>query len=106
MAGPELDGYRLTPKAEEDLEDIWLYSRDRWGTDQADNYLDGLLATFETLTSRPEMARERTEFDPPVRIHPTAQHLVVYRIGEDHLHVIRVLGGGQNWRALLDIIEG
>jgi toxin ParE1/3/4 len=102
----ELAGYRLTPRAETDLEDIWRYTAETWSPDQADRYIDALVATFQALTAMPAMSRERSEFTPPVRIHPSAEHLIVYRIEEDWLLVIRVLGGRQNWRAILEAIDG
>ena len=35
---PRMVEYRLTPAAERDLENIWLYTRQQWGTEQADIY--------------------------------------------------------------------
>ena len=97
--------YRLTPAAEADLTDIWLYTTEHWFVAQADRYIDGLESTFETLLSMPEIARERPEFDPPVRIHPSAQHVIIYRIEGNYLTILRVLGGRQNWQAVLEIAE-
>ena len=105
MTARELAGYRLTPKAEIDLEDIWLYTAQTWSPDQADTYIDGLVRTIETLVAMPAIARERDEFDPPVRVHPAAAHLIVYRVEEAALLVIRILGGRQNWRAMLEVID-
>jgi toxin ParE1/3/4 len=105
MAPGELTGYRLTPKAEEDLEAIWRYSAETWSPDQADLYIDTLIQTIETLVGMPTMARERDEFDPPVRIHPTAEHLIIYRIEGAFLLVVRILGGRQNWRSMLEVID-
>jgi toxin ParE1/3/4 len=53
----------------------------------------------------PEIARERREFDPPVRVHPSAQHVIIYRLEADHLANLRVLGGHQNWQAFLDLAD-
>ena len=106
MAATELSGFRLTPKAEHDLEEIWLYSAETWSPDQADIYIDSLVHTIETLVAMPTIARERNEFDPPVRIQPSAEHLIVYRVQDPLLIVIRILGGRQNWRAILEIIDG
>jgi toxin ParE1/3/4 len=103
MAGRKLDHYRLAPAAEADLEDIWRYTARNWSIDQADRYTDALEAAFDTLVAMPEIARERREFSPPVRVHPSAQHVIVYRIAADHLVILRVLGGRQNWQAALDL---
>ena len=105
MAPGELTGYRLTPKAEDDLEAIWRYSAETWSAEQADTYIDTLTTTIETIVAMPTIARERMEFDPPVRIHPAAEHLIIYCIAADEILIVRILGGRQNWRAMLEVID-
>ncbi len=105
MEPTELSGYLFTPKAEDDLEVIWRYTASTWSPDQADLYIGTLIRTIETLVAMPLLARERTEFEPPVRIHPAAEHLIIYHIDGDKLAVIRILGSRQNWRALLEVID-
>ena len=102
MEPAELSGFLFTPQAEDDLEAIWRYTASIWSPNQADLYIETLI---QTLVAMPKLARERTEFAPPVRIHPTAEHLIIYRIDGDRLSVIRILGGRQNWRALLEVID-
>jgi len=41
--------YRLTPAAERDLEAIWTYTVQQWGTDQASRYIDIMTAAFAEL---------------------------------------------------------
>lgn len=97
--------YRLAPAAEADLEGIWRYTAQTWSVTQADRYLDSIEKTFDTLLSMPEIARERTEFQPPVRVYPSGQHLIIYRIEPDYIAILRVLSGRQNWQALLGLGE-
>lgn len=105
MTANSLTTFRLTPTAQNDLEDIWLYTAQQWSFQQADRYTDILEDTFERFLFMPEMAREHPEFDPPVRIHPSAEHLIIYRIEEDHLVILRVLGAGQDWQAILRAVD-
>ena len=105
MATINLTNYRLTPAAQNDLEDIWLYTAQQWSMEQANRYCDLLEDTFQFLVSMPNMARERTEFNPPVRIHPNSNHLIVYRIEVDYLAILRVLGARQDWQAILRAID-
>ncbi|MGL5116477.1 MAG: type II toxin-antitoxin system RelE/ParE family toxin [Beijerinckiaceae bacterium] len=98
--------YELTPEALADLADIWAYGAAKWSPDQADRYTDELAHVFETLVTMPGMARERTEFVPPVRIHVHGSHLVVYVLAGNVVSVIRVLGGRQDWRAILNCVDG
>ncbi len=105
MAATNLTNYRLTPAAHNDLEDIWHYTVQQWSIEQANLYIDLLEDTFQCLVSMPEIAHERTEFHPPVRIHPNSKHLIVYRIEADYLSILRVLGSRQDWQTILRTID-
>lgn len=105
MPASSLTAYRLTPAAQNDLEKIWLYTARTWSAAQADRYTDILEDTLERLLFMPEMARERGDFDPPVRIHPSAEHLIIYRIKGNQLLILRVLGANQDWHAILRAVD-
>ena len=76
---------------ERDLIEIWLYTFDEWGEKQADKYLDDLDAAIKLLAEQPLICRERTELDPPVRIHRAGHHLIVYMVLDDGISIVRVL---------------
>ena len=99
MASP--DRWRLRPAAQDDLAAIWRQGADLWGSDQADRYADAMFTLFDLLADFPEMARERPEFSPPVRIHPIEAHLVIYRVAAPGIEIIRVLHAHQNLIAFL-----
>jgi len=98
---PENSGWVIRPAAETDLSDIWHYGADAWGIEQADRYADSLFALFDLLADFPEMARERNEFTPPVRIHPIGVHLVIYRTEGQDVEIIRILHAHENLTAYL-----
>ena len=77
--------------AEQDLIEIRLYTLNEWGEYQSDKYLDDLDAAIRLLAEQPLICRERTELNPPVRIHHHAHHLIVYLALKDGINVIRVL---------------
>ena len=81
-------------QAEQDLLEIWLYTFNEWGQQQADVYLDDLSAAMALLAEQPLACRERLEFNPPVRIHHHAHHLLVYLVHDDGINVVRVLHEG------------
>lgn len=97
MASSGPKPYRLRPRALEDLEAIWLYTATQWSVDQAQLYIRQLTAGLDFLSEQPKIARERSELHPPVRIHPVASHLIVYRIEADHLDIIRIRHGREDW---------
>jgi toxin ParE1/3/4 len=83
--------YVLRPLAERDIADIWTDGADRWGVAQADRYFDGMVSLFGLLSNQPEIARLRTEFNPPMRLHIYGSHIVIYETVETAIVVIRVL---------------
>ena len=98
---PSSAGYVFRPAARADLARIWNDGALVWGFDQADRYADGLFSLFDLLAEFPEMARERLEFTPPVRIHPSGAHLVLYRLEGQGVEIIRILHSHQNLTAYL-----
>lgn len=72
------------------------------GVSQADRYTDGLFALFDLLGDYPEMARERDDVTPPVRIHSSGSHLVIYRQEGQGVEIIRILHAHQDLTAFLN----
>jgi toxin ParE1/3/4 len=93
--------WTLRPAADADLSDIWQRSATQWGVAQAERYIDGLFAVFDVLAEYPELARERPDFVPPVRVHLAGSHLVIYRVEDLTVDIIRVLHARQNLTAYL-----
>ena len=69
--------YRLSERADQDVEDIAVYTIRTFGVRQAQKYQEGLKRNFEFLSENPLSARQRKAFSPPVRIHPSGAHVIV-----------------------------
>jgi toxin ParE1/3/4 len=95
------EGTRFTPRALTDLEEIWRCAAETWSADQADRQVDALAQCFAMIAAMPGLARERPDFRPPVRIHVLGAHLVVYRLVEREVVILRLLGARQDWPAIL-----
>ena len=54
---------------------------------------------MDLLLATPEMAPERREISPPVRLYAYRSHLVIYRLSEGALIVHRVTHSRSNWQA-------
>ncbi|MCD2448889.1 type II toxin-antitoxin system RelE/ParE family toxin [Methylicorpusculum oleiharenae] len=83
--------YVFSKKAEEDLIDIYRYGFLNHSERQANQYSDSLKEKCQFLADTPLVFRERDEFTPPVRIHTHKRHLIIYKINEDHILIIRIL---------------
>ena len=83
--------YRLTPAAERDLEDIWLYTLEQWGSAQADHYVDTLVAAFVELARSPKMASACDHIRTGYRRRGVERHMVYLRITDYGIVIVRIL---------------
>ena len=89
--------FKTTEKADEDIIGIYLYGAQQFGTAQAERYHSGLIECFEFLAERPFAARERAELTPPVRLYFYQAHTIVYLVRDEHILIVRILHGRQDW---------
>lgn len=97
--------YTIAPEALRDLESVWAYGAETWSPDRADHYLDELVLAFERVAQSPALHRQRLEFTPPARIFPFRSHLIVYLDLEGQVTILRILGGRQDWQAILRALD-
>lgn len=89
--------YRLSPRAEADLERLYREGFDRFGEKQADLYALDLIRAFELLGENPGMARLRYEIEPPARVHAHRSHLIIYEEVDDLVVILRIRHARENW---------
>ncbi|MFP4126348.1 MAG: type II toxin-antitoxin system RelE/ParE family toxin [Alphaproteobacteria bacterium] len=90
--------YRLTRRAEADVIEIFVNGAERFGLEHAEAYHAALERTFELIALHPRLAQERTEIVPPVRIHPSGAHVIVYTVdAADDVLIVRVRHGREYW---------
>jgi toxin ParE1/3/4 len=88
-----MKGYRLTENADAQLQEIWRYSRDRWGKKRADAYLASVDAALTTAIATPSLLRPRPELGDGIVARKTHSHVVYGIIIDDTLIVLAVLHG-------------
>lgn len=81
----------IRPRAVEDLEDIWIYTNENWGPDQADRYLLTLDMALTHLAADPTMGRSMNELRSGYWSLHVGRHLVFYTFDDESLSVRRVL---------------
>ncbi|MGL4234892.1 type II toxin-antitoxin system RelE/ParE family toxin [Tabrizicola sp.] len=87
--------YRLSPSAEQDLEDIWLYTLRHWSPAQADRYHRSLVAEIEALAAGDRKGRPATVRSGICK-RPCGSHVIWFRDQGDRLDIIRVLHSAQD----------
>lgn len=83
--------YILSPLAENDLEDIWVYTFQNWSLDQAEKYHVELITAIEALASGSKLGRETNGIRAGYLKYAVGQHFLFYRLTGDYLDVIRIL---------------
>jgi toxin ParE1/3/4 len=81
----------LTPRAQADLDEIWDYTADRWGLDQAETYTRQLWKDIAIVAHRPSLGRECTEVRRGYRMYPSGSHVLFYRPTAGGIDVVRIL---------------
>lgn len=92
MQGKKNNTLIVTPAADDDLTDIWLYIADENKNEAAaDNVIRRINKTFDSLRGMPMMGKARDELHPGIRSFPVGSHIIFYRIIETVIEIVRVL---------------
>jgi toxin ParE1/3/4 len=93
---------RISPRAREDLIEIWSYIADDSVTN-ADAFIDRLYETMESLGRNPGSGRQREELALGIQSFPFGRYLIFYRALTNSVEIVRVLHGA---RDIENIFEG
>lgn len=88
--------YFLSVEADADLGEIFDYTEQEFGIEQAATYLSELEIILLALVVNPKSGRERNEIRAGLRSMIFNSHVIFYRICDDHLRVVRVLHGSRD----------
>ena len=91
----------ITPRAEQDLEEIYLHTFSTWGIKQADRYQDELYHAMQLILKDHDLGRRYPHSSFEYRQLHINRHLIFYRIEENHCIVIRILHDRMNLRSHL-----
>jgi toxin ParE1/3/4 len=81
----------LKPRAHADLDEIWNYTADRWGLEQAETYIRQLWKDIQTVVDNPSLGQECADVRPGYRKYPSGSHVLFYRLTDDGIDVVRIL---------------
>lgn len=85
--------FRISVKAVEDLESIWLYTFENWSKEQADRYVKLIFEEIEYLVQKPQSGKDFHHIRKNYRCSKVKSHLIFYRVTNKgkSIEVIRVL---------------
>ena len=83
--------YKISTKAAEDIEGIWLYTFENWSLEQADRYINLVFDEIEYLAANPASGKDFNHIRKNYRYSKVKSHLIFYRTTEKQIEIIRVL---------------
>jgi toxin ParE1/3/4 len=95
--------HRVAQEAEADLDDIWCYiARSSGSLEVADRFTEFLTDRFYLLANNPYIGRRRDdELRPGLRSFPVRDYIILYRIEDEDVSILRVLRGSRDIKTLL-----
>lgn len=82
--------YSIRALARTDLEEIWVFTFEEWGLEQADKYLNSLFSRFEWLSRNPYTGKDRGDIKNGYYCIPEGMHLVFYTMTEYGIDIIGI----------------
>ena len=97
--------HRVAPRAEADLDDIWLYvARESGSMDVATRLVDSITDRFIFLAGFPHVGRAREwDFGPGARSFPVGEYVIVYCVEGSDVFVLRVVHGRRDLEMLFGL---
>lgn len=87
-----MSGYRLSPRAKRDIDEIWTFTEQYWGVDQAERYIRELRDACAALASGRRSGRDVSHIRPGYKMLAVRAHFIFYRgTAPTEVEVIRIL---------------
>lgn len=87
-----MTGYRLSPAAEADLDEIWRYTATTWSTEKAQDYNDTLFDAFVLIAENPALGQRVDKVEAGYRRFHRSHHVIFYvQTADNTVDVIRIL---------------
>ena len=84
--------YRISKQAIKDLNDIWIYTFNKWSKEQADRYYDLIIGEIEFVADNYLIGKSAERTRKNYRVTKIKSHLIFYRKAENEIvEVVRIL---------------
>ena len=81
----------ISKKAVADLEEIWLYTVEKWSADQADRYYNLIFDEINYICRNSNSGKSMEHVRKGYRASKVKSHFIFYRIVNDTIEVNRIL---------------
>ena len=87
----------MAPEAQAAIDDILQYTISEWGRSQAKKYKDVLDKAFLDLQHNPGLGHFRPDIPPEYRAYQAGQHIIIFRVENITIYVVRVFHGSMDF---------
>lgn len=81
----------ISKKAVSDLEEIWLYTVQKWSVEQADRYYNLIFDEINYICKNSTAGKSMEHVRKGYRTSKVKSHLIFHRVINDTIEVIRIL---------------
>jgi len=85
-----MPGFKVTPRAREDLKNIGRYTEQQWGKRQRNIYLKALEKRFYWLAENPQLGKHRPDVAEGYFSFSLGEHVIFYLIGDRGIDIIGI----------------
>ena len=83
--------YVISKKAVSDLEEIWLYTVEKWSVAQADRYYRLIFDEINFICRNSNSGKSMEHVRKGYRASKVKSHLIFYRVSNNTIEMIRIL---------------
>jgi len=85
--------YKISRLAVQDLENIWVYTFEKWSINQADKYINQIMDEIEYIANHPKSGSDFSRIRKGYFRTMINAHLIFYKIDKknDMVEIIRIL---------------
>jgi toxin ParE1/3/4 len=81
----------LSPRAQRDIDDIWTYTAEHWGTQQAAIYVCQIGQHMALIAASPTIGQACLQVRSDIFRFPSGSHVLFYQSTLDGVDVVRIL---------------
>jgi toxin ParE1/3/4 len=81
----------ITKKAVSDIEEIWLYTVEKWSVEQADRYYNLIFEEINFICKNRDGGKSMEHIRKGYCASKVKSHLIFYRIINDTIEIVRIL---------------
>jgi toxin ParE1/3/4 len=83
--------YTISKKAVSDLEEIWLYTVEKWSIEQADRYYSLIFDEIDFICRNVSTGKSMDHVRKGYRASKVKSHLIFYRVTDNVIEIVRIL---------------